>query len=494
MSNRIKKFSLGLVYIAVILFIGCVPEDSLEWSDDGSVGLLRVKGALYLVDGETGELTEIATDSVLPWPDISKDGSLIAYSRVINCDNLSEGLEMLPAEQAKMIKYYAGQMAKDIISKGGLIDKKFPEPPVDILKHNDVKEWVIRFLCQNADDELTDALGEEGMKLGKGKELEYSQVIVVSKNNLNDKRVITTSIFPIMAIRLSPDKQNVAYIMNTQHGEEEMEYSLYVASLNGEVKSMFVDDYVALGYDWSEDSERIVFLSSDSSDLDEDMVLGTLNEIEVADALIGLLSKQHEINEAGAIHAYDCSNGSHSLAGTVFYPWMKVRYGIGGRIFFSTVNLPLPTSNMDEPGYSVFCYDPVIKTVTDIMPPKASAYASQSMCMLQFELSQDSKIIMVPFKENRFLGFILGTDEIEVPFSEDEAFGDEDISYLIPGFKGQNEISFLVSEDNHYLIEAGRAPEDCNRSEIIVLNHSNNEVRILSESWPDEIIEALVKN
>ena len=491
MSNRIKKISLVLLYIAVIFFTGCIPENSLEWSEDGSVGLLRVKGALYLVDGETGELTEIAADSVQPWPDISKDGSLIAYSRVVHCDNLSEGLKMLPDGQMKMITYYAGKMAKDIIDKGGLIDNKFPEPPVDILKPDDVKEWVIRFMCENADDELTDALGEEGMKLGKGKELEYNQVIVVPKNNFNDKSVITTSIFPIMGTCLSPDKQYVAYIMNAQYTGQDVEYSLYVTSLKNDIKDMLVEQRVAVGFDWSIDSKRIVYLNADTSDLEEDMVLGTLNEIEVVDANDALLYKQHDIPEEGSVQTWDCAKSAKSFAGTVFNPWMKVNYGIGGRIFFSTVNLPLPTSNMDEPGYSIFCYDPVINTVTDIMPPEASSYASQSIDMLQFELSPDGKIILVPMNNNRFLGFELGTDKIGVPITEEEGFGENDTAKLVPTFKGNNEVSFLVSENSHFLTEAAGETEKKARKEIVILNKNDFSTWILSKSWPDEIIKAL---
>ena len=491
MSNRIHKFGLILFYLSVIFFFGCIPEDSLEWSDDGSVGLLRVEGALYLVDGETGQLTEIAAENVQPWPDISKDGSLIAYSRVVHCDNLSEGLKMLPEGQVKMITYYAGQMAEDIIGKGGLIDNKFPEPPVDILKPDDVKEWVIRFMCENADDELTNALGEEGMKLGKGKELEYNQVIVVPKNNFSNKSIVTTGIFPIMATHLSPDKKYVAYIMNAQYTGQDMEYSLYAASLKDDIKDMLVEQRVAIGFDWSKDSKRIAYMNADSSDLDEDMVLGTLNEIEVVDALMGLLCKQHDIPEEGSVQTYDCTKSAESLAGTVFNPWMKIRYGIGERIFFSTVNLPLPTSNMDEPGYSVFCYDPVINTVTDIMPSEASSYASQSIDMLQFELSPDGKIISVPMKNNRFLGFELGKDDIGVPITEEEGFGDDETAKLVPTFKGNDEVSFLVSENSHFLTESGQDTEKNARKEIIILNKNDLSYRILSKSWPDEIIENL---
>ena len=101
MNNH--RITCGLVacYVAAVFLTGCIPEDSLQWSEDGSVGLLRVEGALYLVDGQTGDLTEIARENVQILPDISKDGNLVAYSQQVKCNSLSEGLKLLPPGQVK---------------------------------------------------------------------------------------------------------------------------------------------------------------------------------------------------------------------------------------------------------------------------------------------------------------------------------------------------------------------------------------------------------
>ena len=109
MSNRIKSYCLILFYFTSVFLAGCFPEpeNSLDWSDNGSVGLLRIEGALYLVDGQTNELIEIAKEGVMPWPDISEDGSVIAYSQEVDCYDLAKGLELLPPGQAKMIEYNA---------------------------------------------------------------------------------------------------------------------------------------------------------------------------------------------------------------------------------------------------------------------------------------------------------------------------------------------------------------------------------------------------
>lgn len=492
MSSRIKKISLVLFFTGAFFFFGCIPENSLEWSKDGSAGLLRVDGALYLVDGQTGVLTEIAKGDVQPWPDISNDGSLIVYSRKMDVNNLSEGLKLLPAGQAKMIEYYGKQMRADILKANSLTDERFPEPSVEFLKPDDIKNWIIRYLCENADEKFIKMFGEKGIKLGKEKTLSFSEVIAVSRNNLNDKRVIASSIFPTSIIRISPDNKNVAYIMNVKYEGEDMEFSLYAASLEGKVNNVLVNKCVSLGYDWSDDSKKIAYLTANPSNFkNNDLVLGSLNEIEVADANGVLQYSKPDVPEQGLINTYNSTGGDRSLAGIAFYPWMKVRYETGGRIFFSTIKISLPARKMnDETAYSIFCYDPVVGSVTDIMPPEAAAYASQSMPMLQFDLSPDGKKVIVPIKKNRFLGFELGKNEVSLPLSENEEFGEEDISKLLPAFKGNNEVSFLVSEDNHFLTGAGQGQEKKKRYEIIVLN---GESRVLSKSWPDEIMKELSK-
>ena len=523
MNNRIKSLGLIGFYIFACFIVGCIPEDSLEWSDDGSVGLLRVDEALYLVDGQTGELTSIAQEDVQPWPDISSDGGLIAYSREVECDNLSEGLKLLPPGQVKMIKYNAKRMGEALLDSGhlGMIEK-FPEPEDEVLRPEDYKNWAIRYMYENADDELLKILGDEGVKLAREKVLRYFQVVVVSRYNLDDKCIAATNIFGTVATQLSPDKQYVAYIMQTQYGQDKDEYSLYVTSLNGynmqmlemshrmltqqgrerelyplhfksidgDNKAMLIDKRVAIGYDWREDSRAIAYLNADTENLGEDeLALGTLQERIIADEENNLLTEPINLEEEenGSVETYKCTSDVSSLAGLIYYPWLKVRYGLEGRIFFSTCSMPLPMSKRDEPGWSLFCYDSLTGVVTNVLPSSVSIYTSQAMPMCQFSLSPDGKKVLLPIKNNRLIDYEFGTDKVGLPIFEDEGFGDEEVSALVPTFKGNNEISFLVSGNSHYF--SGPEREKTDRYEIVVLNRDELKGRILSENWPDEIME-----
>jgi len=59
-KKNLINLALVVVYIAVMFLIGCFPKDSLQWSADGSAGIYSKNGALFIVDGNTGSLTQIA--------------------------------------------------------------------------------------------------------------------------------------------------------------------------------------------------------------------------------------------------------------------------------------------------------------------------------------------------------------------------------------------------------------------------------------------------
>jgi len=487
MNNRKMTCGLAAFYVATIFLIGCIPEETLEWSEDGSTGLLRINEALYLVDGKTGELTEIAKDNAQPWPDISDDGNLIAYSQKVECSNLSEGLKMLPPGQVKMIEYYAKQTKKNILDARGLANDKFPFPEEGLLLPDDYRNWAIRYLCENADNELQEIVGNEGIEKGKEKPICYFQIVVVPRENLAKKRVVTTSMFATMATQLSPNAKSVAYLMHTQEGEVSNAFEedgLYIASLETDVKAMLVDSPVAIGYDWQEDGKAIAYLSADSKDLHhDDLILGSLNEKMVADANGSLLAEPTQLPEHGSAGTHHCTGKTAQLVGAVFYPWLMVEYGLDNRIFFSSLALPLPATKRDEPKWSLFCYDSVTGTVTDVLPSSVSSYTSQAIGMSQFALSPDGKKVLLPIENNRFVSYELGTDSMKIPIGEDEGLEDKNELELAPSWKGNDEISCLVSENSHFLTKEGQ--EKHNRKEIVILGVDGKLRRVLSENWPD---------
>ncbi|HUT47595.1 MAG TPA: hypothetical protein VMX36_15035 [Sedimentisphaerales bacterium] len=495
MSNH-KKINSMVAFCAAVVFIaGCIPENSLEWSEDGSVGLLRVEEGLYIVDGKTGDLTEVVKGDIGLLPDISKDGNLIAYSEKIDCNSLSKGLGLFPPGQVKMIKYYAEKTKKNILDAQGLVDEKFPFPEEGLLLPEDYRNWAIRYLCENADNELLDVLGSEGIEKGKEKAISYFQIVVAPSKNPTQKRIVAVSVFSIIATRLSPDTKSVAYLMHTQEGEVSNameEFGLYIASLDTDIKAMYVDSRVAFGYDWREDGQAIAYLSADSKDLlHDDIILGTLSEKVVADANGSLLTNPMDIPDHGSAGTHRCTGKTAELAGTVFYPWFKVEYGLDNRIFFSSFDLPLPASKRDEAGCSLFCYDPVTATVADVLPLSVSNHTSQQVLSISlFSLSPDGKRVLLPIEHNRFIVYTLGTDSMEIPVREEDGFGEEEIPELPPSWKGNNEFSCLVSGKSIFLsFEPQEGRDKADRREIVVLGKDGKTWKawILSWNWPAEM-------
>lgn len=490
MNNRWMTYALVAFSLALLFFGGCIPEDSLQWSDDGSVGLLKAEGALYLVDGQTGDLTQIASGEVQLLPDISKDGSLVAYIEQVTCDSLSEGLKVLPAGQVKMIEFYAAQVKQNLLDAGKLTDGRFPFPEQGLLTPEDYRNWAIRYLVENSDPKVSQIVGQEGIKKARELPLHYFRVVVVSRKAPDKKNVVTTSLFAILGTKLSPNNQHVGYLMHTQQGQVSnafAEFGLYVASLKGDVQAVHVGDRVAFGYDWSKDGQRLAYLEADSRDLrEDDLILGTLKERIVADAQGGLFATPAAPSDQGLAYTHECTGQTAKLAGAVFYPWLKVLYGSGGRIFFSSCLLPLPTGKKDEPRWSLFCYDPVTAAVADVLPLGVSNYTGQAIMMSQFALSPDQKKVLLPIKNNRFIYYELGTDSIEFPIREDEGFGKEDAAELLPSWKGNDEISFLVSGKSHFLPKADEGVADSSE-QIIVLKKSDGSSRVLSKNWPNQV-------
>lgn len=492
MNNHRVQWKAILALIVITFASGCVPEDSLEWSEDGSVGLLRVQGVLYMVDGQTGGLTEIAKDEVLPWPDISKDGSLIVYIQKVECSNLLEGLKLLPHGQVKMIEFYANQVKRLILNTEMPDNNKFPFPSEGPLVPHNYRNWVIRYICETSDTNLLQKIGDEQIQKGKEEKIVYFQIIVVPRDSLDKKRIIATNLFTTRATQLSPNGKFVAYLMHNQQGQVDKafeEYGLYVASLDGVVKAMLVSHPVSIGYSWRDDSRAIAYLEADSKNLiHAEPIMATLKERFVIDGNDSLLAKPASILQ-GSAETHWCTGKSEQMAGTMFNPWMKVDYALSRRVFFSSPVASIPSSNLDEEKWSLFSYDSVTRTVANVLPSSISDYVEGNVNL--FAISPDGRKVILPMRKNRFAIYELGKSSANVPINEDEMFGDENVLKFAPAWKGNNEISCLVSEKSHFLTKKGQ--EKHHRKEIVILGADGKFLRVLSENWPGKPIEKLLK-
>ena len=483
MKNRIAGLALFVALAFFTVIGGCIPEDSVEWSDDGSVGLMRVQGALYLVNGQTGKLTEIDCNEVECWPDISKDGKWIAYTKVMECNSLPEGLKLLPAGQVKMIEYYAAEMKQQILDTHGITLSLLNLPDDCPLKKNSAG-WVVRYLCEKADKELADKLGKSNIEQGKAEKIGLSQIILVPPSDLTRKKVIATTILPAMRVRFAPNNKYLAYL--TEAGSEDMQYSLCIASLDGSITALRVDYPVAVGYSWRDDSRAVAYFSTDEKNLQaEGPLIGSVKEKTIVDVNDKLLAEVAKEGEQGTLETHQSTGKDKEAAGVIFYPWASVKYGMDGRLLFCAQSLSLPTSQMDEARMSIFCYDPVTNTVADIIPQGISPYLDGGASLNAFALSPDKKKLLLPMAKNRFAIYSLGDSDAKMPVEQSEGFGDKDEFKLAPAWKGTGEISCLVADNSHLFANT----KDVEGRQIVVIDPNGGLIRVLSRNWPAKVME-----
>jgi len=498
MNNRKMTYGLVVFYAATLFFAGCFPEEAVLWSDDGSIGVVNTEEVLALVDGNTGKLTVITKEmeeQKNPFNSItvSSDGKLIAYSTGSECSNFSDALKQLPQTQVKLIAHYAQQMREQIIRQEGLVNSEFPDIAEGPFVPDGYRNWVIRYMCDNANQELIDKLTPEELDKGKSSEIILFQLSVASIDDtgIKQKQLVTTSLFAICRTRISPDKKFVAYLLYNEPSEDTISrFDLYLASIKGDVKAMQLADYIAVGYSWRDDSKAIAYLENSIKEIDQEYSVGTLCTIEVADPNGNLLAKPvpAESTKEGSMATHLHTGKVTHLAGVIFHPFMSLQY-TSDRIFFSSIAMNLPGSTIDDKFYwSIFCCDLVTRSVTNILPRQVSSHLVEDNATGYFAISPDEKRVLLPLRMHRFMIYTLGESSALSPIEESEEFGDSigNNWQMMPAWKGNDEISCLVSENSHFLTKEGQ--EKHNRKEIVILGADGKIHRVLSENWPDEIM------
>jgi len=446
-----------IVLIVIALVSGCFPEDSLEWSDDGSIGLLHEGGALYLIDGQSGDPTRIVEDNVQLWPTVSNDGKLIAYAAEVSCDSLPADLELLPSSQTLMIKECA-ELMKNNILRGDESRPGFPTIGHKAFE-SEYRNWIIRYMCENADDELTKKLGINKTQKGRTLPLECYRLLVKSTDSQNAQTVVATSVLPMMRPRFSPDKRRLAYLMQGMESGPEDPFDLYIASLEDNSRVMFVASSVAIGYDWREDSQAICYLRHDES-IAGNMGLGVLG---VADT-----------TEPNALRAVPFGFSGSPIAFTFFSPWMRAEYGLGGRIFFSNAALSIPARKSDELKWSLFCYDPVTQSISDVLPRNLSDHVKEAIIL--FSLSPDKTEILIGLDD--FVIYRLEDGQVLRPF-KGISTGKSSSEDWVPAWKGNDQVSCMAPADSHYL----NGTKEHGSEQIVIINTNAELIKVLSENW-----------
>jgi hypothetical protein len=470
-------------YTVVAFFIGCIPEDSLQWCADGSKGIYSKKGALFLVDGNSGSLTEIAPkETATFWPAISPDGFFLAYGQIIKVEDFNGALKLLPPAEAEEIEAHAEILGQKILAEG-IKDKKLPE--LEDYSNGQHLAWVDRYLVEKADEQLAQKIGPEIIKKVKEKELSYYRLILAVTSDPNNKKILATSSRQIWRPRFSPDSKLIAWVIDNIAGETfEAGFDLYVAGVTEKEPPVIVVWSAAIGYDFRPDSHAIAYMKPEAEKFNNDKsTLGSLVERTITDPNGKLLASPAVPDEA----ARNCTGHAKEFAGILYCSWMYISYTRDNQIFFSSSKMTLPSSKLDSEEQTIFSYDGLTGAISNILPQIAIDFAKENSNL--FALSQDSRMMLLPGKKNTLGLYVLGGDfELsKVLIDEKESFGDDSPPKLAAQWKGTDQISCLVSEKSHYLTEDPNTPH--RRKEIVILDTDGKLVQVLSKDWPDELLE-----
>jgi len=489
MINFKQYISAGLVGLALILLTGCFPEDSIEWSDDGSLGIARINGEIALVDGKNGSLTPIEKgNDKYNSSDISADGELIAYSQTVEFESLEEALRQLPRHQVNLIAHYA-QRIRDQIERWGWgnenLDDSFLEDSP--FSEDKMKIWLSRHLWEKSNREFLDKIPPDKIKNNekkKNKKLILYQLCVQTTDNtsMNQKTVVTSSILPLWWLKISPDKKHIAYLQHNglSNDDNPFQSDLYLAGLTEDIKTMRVAQNVAFGYAWRPDSRALAYLENKFSMEDKEMSFGSLNSVEIADEKGKILASPlpDDLAQKGSIASHHCRGKYSHLAATLFHVFMKAQYNPQGRILFAGANIDLPMSSIEEVQWSIFSFDPATKAITDILPHTVSRQLDEWIGF--FDLSPDGTKLLLPLKKHRCLVYTLGNSSDLTPIPESESFG-ERAGDMAPSWMGNDEFSCYVSSKSRFLKDYPHRKEGQN--EVIVLGSDGKLRRVLSQSW-----------
>ncbi|MCK5114789.1 MAG: PD40 domain-containing protein, partial [Phycisphaerae bacterium] len=445
----------------------------------------KIDEELVLIDGSNNTIIKLIDEGELQiGPSISADGKMIAYAKNEFFKNPDQLAELIPEDQLTVIQQYVRDIHDLIITEGGINKDKIEKGTLfPRMQSKQFASLVYSLIALQAEKPLLDLLKPDELKLAQevkkqGFKLCHLYVTTLDGLDVQNKQTIHISCFSMISPKISPDQKNIAYLIQNDFLKDNDTYNLHVATLDSKIKAAQVAANVAFGaYDWSPNGRSLAFIENESPGKNDDFMLGTLTEREIIDENGQLdVKPDQDRQKYNSIATHYCQGEDTELAGMIFYPWLSASYHPSGRIFFSSAPIKLPATELQlAEEMSIFCYDPLLKTVTDVLPKDISAQLSTSV--VGFEISPDGKKLLLPLQKQRFLIYTLGkTDSID-PLTEADAFGEKDVFKMAPAFKGNNQIACLVEKDCHLLKDL--PPDSLKDKEIAIIDHQGKFVDLL---------------
>ena len=446
------KRAMGIVLSAVLTFCsGCWPEHEIVWSADGQLGVLAGGNDLQFIDAQGKVL-----------PGLVKGGHRAAWASDSRTLFAAVARYVATWEQARVL--LTPQQQAEVALEARLLAERVKTLPKDQWQEQDLFQegksdyFLTVLLClrdQHAgvlDKLLSDKERQELREFT----VPYYTIVVVSLQGgqVSPAKELAGAFGQVHSLRAHPKGLAVAVVAGQQ---------LRVVLQTRDVVE--VANPAAKYPDWTADGQALCYVAGqDPRGAKERSQLGTLRLHRIFD------QAGQRVKETAGQDAQPPA--VRELAGVLFHPTARVRCLSDGRILFTGVKatLPCPPDAM-QPG--IFAIDPARGPgITDVLP-SGSLKQLEGFLLDLMELSPDQTRIALPTEKGRIAVAALANGEVRV-------MQDQDLQEPIirPTWRTNDEVTFLAPP-----------PAGQDRGPVVVYSLSNGKTRILSETWPAQVME-----
>jgi hypothetical protein len=450
-----------LILLAASMYLAaCGPEKDVQWSSDGKQATIVSGGSLYLCDDQ-GNLSNSLAEGVehVAWlPDSSR--VVVVCKREL--DTWDELVAMAPLgfEEKKIIA--AAMIAKNEFGGyEGKLDDFRPSNAGSLT----TEQWAaaVFYLKFLGDPGFKEKFGDDWKEIENMKaEVRTVRVMPASPDPAANAIALFATLEEMHELRIAPDGGALAFVTSRGEGFGDGQVrSLSVIAARAGGKPVLVADRVSEFPDWSPDSRDLVYIRCEAKDTSETQ-LGRITRRTVRDTQGAILENPPE--------AVD-------LAMVIFRDTLKVRCLLDGRILFAAAEAALPAGNNQVSNrLTLFSLDPgQAGSVSRILPRSMDQNLPDRADL--FEVSPDGKYAAVPGSKGRISKVTLATGEVTAIIGKD---GSGDLQ-TIPVWRNSQQMCLVAP--------AGSGYTSSKRDEVILW--SEGQATIVSQSWPDKVLEGI---
>ncbi|HUB25209.1 MAG TPA: hypothetical protein VL992_07245 [Tepidisphaeraceae bacterium] len=464
------KTKLLLPCIVIALTIaGCI-EDRYQWSPNGKSMTVITNDGLRIADAD-GKLTGVNVPGVhlVRW---FADSRHLLASKDIDVAKWNDLTAYLTAAQIRSVTDAAQRVRPAILNYNWSTGADWGKFESDYLKgpesakedgpifHN-LDSAVGVYLRDHDDGTLRDFLPPlRWMDLQDLKQSIHSiaECTVGESEATWGKPLMTLPQGPV-DLRISPDGREAMIVAPME--QQDQGNGIWLVPTDGSVAPVLVSDHAAAHPDWSVDGHYVVYVCSAPHDAD-----------------LGVLRRARVVGDDGSLIAKQPT--TEDLAGLAFNAETRVRCLADGRIFFNSVEIVLPAAPTDVgQRMELFAVDPGRQaTVMRLLTATALMQIGDSAAY--FEVSPDGLHVSIPDQTGTVDVVNLASGSVTrvqskvfpIPAKGDSA------PIIVPTWRNNDELTFV-------------APGDDGRPQVILYSLSSNSGKVLSATWPTDIVEEL---